>query len=34
MKEARKTRRFYEMLQRRSEEAKKHPEKLITLESV
>jgi len=28
----RKTRKFFEMLLKRSEEAKKHPEKLIPLE--
>jgi hypothetical protein len=29
-----KTHRFYEMLLKRSEEAKKHPEKLIPIEDV
>jgi len=34
LREREKTREFYEMLVKRSEEAKKHPEKLVTLESV
>jgi Arc/MetJ-type ribon-helix-helix transcriptional regulator len=32
--EREKTREFYQMLVKRSEEAKKHPEKLIPLEDV
>jgi Arc/MetJ-type ribon-helix-helix transcriptional regulator len=32
--EREKTRKFYTMLHRRSEEAKKHPEKLVPLEEV
>lgn len=32
--EEKKTRKFYEMLQKRSKHAKEHPEKLIPLENV
>lgn len=32
--EREKTRKFYQMLNKRSEEAKKHPEKLVPLEEV
>ena len=32
--EREKTRQFYELLNKRSEEAKKHPEKLVPLEEV
>ena len=32
--EERKTRKFYEMLQKRHEDAKAHPEKLVLLEDV
>ncbi len=32
--EREKTRKFYDLLNKRSEEAKKHPEKLIPLEDV
>ena len=33
-KERERTRKFYEMLSRRSEDARRHPEKLIPLEDV
>ena len=32
--EREETRKFYELLNKRSEEAKKHPEKLVSLEDV
>lgn len=32
--EREKTRKFYEMLQKRSQEAEEHPEKLVPLEDV